>query len=319
MLVAHLDTVHKLLPKNIWFSEDNTRIKADEGIGGDDRCGVYAILHILNRLEKDKIPSVLFTTDEEIGGIGVGVFCKKFKNKKLGVNAFIEIDRANAIDVVCYSDDNYELVEKFEEMGYKYNYGSYTDIVDLMETFDISGVNLSSGYYNAHTLNEYVDLKDLMWTIENVITFIKNPNNYAKPYKYVEFRYTKSRYGGGWDTLSNGTWNYNNSYSYQKYGRDFYDDYEYCLICGKKHNMADMLYTEDGYICEECFAQYSDCYIECEDCGSLILKDSLNRNVWCGVCGSPLKNSRYQYNIDDFYKDEEDDVKFDDTEDKENS
>lgn len=312
MLVAHLDTVHKLLPKNIWFSVDGTRIKSDEGIGGDDRCGVYAILHILSKLDKKMIPSVLFTTDEEIGGIGVSVFCKKFAKKKLGVNAFIEIDRANAIDVVNYSDDNVDLVEKFEAMGYKFNYGSYTDIVDLMETFNISGVNLSSGYYHAHTTNEYVDLKDLMWTIDNVITFINNPNNYKEPYHYIEYKYNSK-----WDSLSNGAWNYKDYYGYgsygnQKYGRDYYDDYEYCIICGKKHNMGDMLYTEDGYICEECFTQYGDCYTECESCGSLILKD--DNSIWCSVCGSPINNKRYQYNIDDY---NDDVVEFDDTEEKE--
>lgn len=303
MLVAHLDTVHKWLPTNIWCSLDNTKLKADEGIGGDDRCGVYAILTILSKLDRKQLPSILFTTDEEIGGIGVSNFCKKFKNKKLGVNAFIEIDRAHRDDVVNYNDINMDLVSKFEELGYKYERGSYTDIVDLMETFGISGVNLSSGYYNAHTTSEYVDFKDLMWTIENVIKFINNPNNYEKPHKYEEYKYTRKDFysGGGW---SCDPWNYDkyNSWNdYDKLKSGYYDDEEYCVICQKKHKIEDMEYSEDGYVCQDCYSQYKTFYIPCPECGTLLYNDG--NGTWCEYCGCMLDgngNDCYQYNIDDF-------------------
>ena len=293
MLVAHLDTVHKFLPKNIWCSLDNTIIKSDEGIGGDDRCGVYAILKIISSLDNNKLPSILFTTDEEIGGVGVGVFCKKFANKKLGVNAFIEIDRANRNDVINYIDDNFDLVEKFEQLGYKFNYGSYTDIVDLMETFGISGVNLSSGYYNAHTLNEFVNLEDLMWTIENVIKFINNDSNYSEKYKYIEYKHTKGK------TIFDDDWSWdwhdknNKSYTYVNTTHEK----EYCIICGGKHLVDNMEYTEDGYICEDCYRLYADSYVRCDYCGSLVFDDGYG---YCNVCGCPIHSEDgVQYNYDE--------------------
>lgn len=291
MLVAHLDTVHKHLPKNIWYSADFTKVKSDEGIGGDDRCGVYAILTILNKLDKSKLPSVLFTTDEEIGGVGVANFCKKYSNKKLYVNAFIEIDRASSDDVVNYNDDNFDLVDKFQEIGYKYEFGSYTDIVDLMETFGISGVNLSSGYYNPHTTSEYVNFKDLMWTIDNVIAFINNPLNYEKPYKYVKYKRGNDWYSKGWHD----TWNYNNSYGWggDLFKDGYYDDEEYCVICGKKENIEDMRYSEDGYLCSDCASKYENFYKECPECGTLLYDD--DKITWCSHCGCDLN----QYAIHD--------------------
>lgn len=67
LLVAHLDTysnpkVEKLnyaLEEDVIYSEGNP-------IGADDRCGVYAILKIL----EESNPHVLFTVGEEIGGLG---------------------------------------------------------------------------------------------------------------------------------------------------------------------------------------------------------------------------------------------------------
>ena len=45
MLVAHMDTVHKQLPTAI--DNINGRISSPQGIGGDDRCGVFIIMNIV--------------------------------------------------------------------------------------------------------------------------------------------------------------------------------------------------------------------------------------------------------------------------------
>ena len=41
MLVAHLDTVHKEPVRDICTSSDGNILMSPQGIGGDDRCGVY--------------------------------------------------------------------------------------------------------------------------------------------------------------------------------------------------------------------------------------------------------------------------------------
>ena len=49
LLVAHLDTVHTMKPDIICFSEDGRFVMSPQGIGGDDRCGVYMILQKIGR------------------------------------------------------------------------------------------------------------------------------------------------------------------------------------------------------------------------------------------------------------------------------
>jgi di/tripeptidase len=67
LLVAHMDTVHKESVKQIVYSDGGDKISSPQGIGGDDRCGVYMIMQIV----KTYNCSVLFTEDEEIGCIAL--------------------------------------------------------------------------------------------------------------------------------------------------------------------------------------------------------------------------------------------------------
>ena len=77
MLVAHLDTVHEEPVKDICLSADKNILISPQGIGGDDRCGVFALCKIY-RLSKIK-PWLLFTCEEEVGGIGAKYFCLAHK------------------------------------------------------------------------------------------------------------------------------------------------------------------------------------------------------------------------------------------------
>ena len=72
MLVAHLDTVHKEPVKDICTSADGNILMSPQGIGGDDRCGVYALVKSYERSPVK--PYLLFTTDEETGS------CPNLKN-----------------------------------------------------------------------------------------------------------------------------------------------------------------------------------------------------------------------------------------------
>ena len=49
MLLAHLDTVHHQPVKTICRSDNGNILMSPEGIGGDDRCGVYALVTIRAR------------------------------------------------------------------------------------------------------------------------------------------------------------------------------------------------------------------------------------------------------------------------------
>lgn len=160
LLVAHMDTVHRSLPTVI--RKDDGKISSPQGIGGDDRCGIFIIMNII----KDIHCSVVLCEDEEIGGVGARKFTKSQFINELGVNYIIEFDRAHATDAVFYSCDNKDFTDFVTDItGFKVAQGSFSDISVIAPAAKIAAVNLSCGYYNAHSTSEYVVYDEMMDTI----------------------------------------------------------------------------------------------------------------------------------------------------------
>ncbi len=216
LLVAHLDTVHKENVKDVCMSEWGEIIMSPQGIGGDDRCGVYALMQIREKAERK--PWLLFTCDEEIGGGGANKFADDFMNKKLpteldDVKAIIEIDRRGVDDAVYYDCDNKDFEDWVTENGFTTAFGSFTDISIIAPIMGVAAVNLSSGYYNAHTQHEYVVMADLNKTIERAVNMVNQANAETFPrYEYVEAvsTYGYSKYGNVY------SWN-----AYDKYDKAY--------------------------------------------------------------------------------------------------
>lgn len=120
MLVAHLDTVHKKPVRDICFSSDGNILMSPQGVGGDDRCGVYALV---NAYEQSAIkPYLLFTCNEEIGGIGAKSFVRcldKLPAELSTLKCIVEIDRKGRNDAVYYDCDNPEFEEYISSKGFK--------------------------------------------------------------------------------------------------------------------------------------------------------------------------------------------------------
>ena len=74
-LCAHLDTVGIELPSEIYYDSVNRIMWSPQLLGADDRAGVYAIIKIL---EKGYRPHIIFTTDEEKGGLGAQKLIEDF-------------------------------------------------------------------------------------------------------------------------------------------------------------------------------------------------------------------------------------------------
>lgn len=191
LLVAHMDTVHKHTPDIICMSDDKSIMMSPFGIGGDDRCGVAMILEVI----KDLRCHVLFTEDEEVGGIGAGKFCKS--EIKPEVNFIIEFDRANENDAVYYQLDNEVFAETVEKYGFVRDYGSYSDIVDIAPELECAAVNLSCGYYNAHTQHEFVSIPQMYAQIERAKELIANESENF--FEWKEAKYSRDWYYGGYD------------------------------------------------------------------------------------------------------------------------
>ena len=182
LLVAHLDTVHSKLPNMILYDKDQITVSSPNGIGGDDRCGVYMIFEIIKKFNC----SVLFCEDEEDGGIGANKFVKTDLARTLDFNYIIEFDRANANDAVFYSCDNYDFEKFITRDFYKINYGTYSDICDIAPVIGCAAVNLSCGYYKAHTKDEYVVLSDMENSIKAACDILARTTQNDK-FEYVEY------------------------------------------------------------------------------------------------------------------------------------
>lgn len=171
LLVAHMDTVHHKIPEQIFYDKEQNVIWSPQGIGGDDRAGVYAILKITEKLK----PHVLLLKDEEKGGIGAQ-YATEFM-KIPNVNFMIELDRRGSEDAVFYDCGNDDFKDYILSFGFIEEYGTFSDISILSPTWDIASVNLSIGYYNEHSFAEYLNLNDLENTIQNVKKILLDRNN----------------------------------------------------------------------------------------------------------------------------------------------
>jgi len=218
LLTAHMDTVHKRQCNKAYYNlnkDGNVVVSSRVGIGGDDRCGIYMILKILNEVDC----SVLFCEDEEVGSIGAGKFvktelCESLKGK---FKYIIELDRANSKDAVFYEDANDKFHEFVTKEFWKESWGTWSDICTLSPALEISSVNFSCGYYKAHTTQEYVVLDEMEKSISEVIKLLKRTDVNAEPFKFERQKYNYSRlfekycgygYGYGLDDYYDYTYGY---------------------------------------------------------------------------------------------------------------
>lgn len=204
MLLAHLDTVHKERVKTICRSDNGNILMSPQGIGGDDRCGVYALNAVY---EQAKVkPWLLFTCDEEVGGVGASAFCEKHGKGRLpkelsNLKLLIEIDRKGRNDAVYYDCENPEFESYITGKGFATEWGSFSDISYVAPALGVAAVNLSSGYYNAHTLHEYINRKHLNQTVKKVLEIVDESTapNFPR-FEYIE---AVRSFGRGWGHWGN--------------------------------------------------------------------------------------------------------------------
>jgi len=217
---SHTDTVHHksgiqsvtvhddwiLLPKG---SESNC-------LGADDTAGVW----IMSEMIKHNCPGLyVFHWGEERGGIGSKYISE---NPKIldGIQCAIAFDRKGFSDVITHQfgrccSDNFgdALALKLNKSGRDFKYkscphGVFTDTANYIEHIP-ECTNLSVGYFEQHTANEYLDtihlcdLRDVMCSTDfSDLPIIREKGE-------SEYRHY-SRYSQG------GTWEQHNGYSLWK-------------------------------------------------------------------------------------------------------
>jgi len=225
LFIAHTDTVHRV-NENLTIKEyihDDYRHKnkvaltgydcntnQPSGCGGDDKCGVYLALEMLDTLENVK---AAFFISEEIGCIGSKAAVKSnpefFKN--VGYAIQYDSPEGDSLSSTLMGKYLFESSKDFtglvgeviKEHGItKWANHPYTDIWPLLEEFDFCCLNLAAGYYKYHTANEYVIVDDVQngFDLGMKLFNILGENKYSRPNKTYNWydRYN----GGGQQTVS---------------------------------------------------------------------------------------------------------------------
>lgn len=197
LLVAHMDTVHRQPVEQICYSADGAVTMSPQGIGGDDRCGVWMILQILRTAKCH----VLFCEDEEVGCVGA----KKFTRGSLRpqVNYIVELDRRGSNDAVFYRCDNPEFEDFVSSFGFETANGSCSDISYIAPYLETAAVNISCGYYCEHQRHEYICLEEMKLNAARVAQMVTQQT------EHFEYREQQDSFFGGrayqysmWDTAS---------------------------------------------------------------------------------------------------------------------
>ena len=209
MFISHTDTVHNLVDEIIvkeeyllrpytfgkdFGSEQVLCLKAYDkdgkptGIGGDDKCGIYICLELLRQLDKVK---VAFFVSEETGCHGSKMVNLDFL-KDVGYCTQYDAPGDHLISFSCMGTVLFDIESDFYKIAYNaisegfhnemlVQSHPYTDIMIMKQKSDLSCINMSCGYYNMHTSNEFVSIYD----VERAIIAGKNMVERLGLKKYV--------------------------------------------------------------------------------------------------------------------------------------
>jgi len=212
MLIAHTDTVHEIqseivvkdefLTKPTTFgktfgNETYASYKAytpgglPTGIGGDDKCGIFLCLELLMELPKVKIG--LFVSEET--GCHGSQQCDLEFLEDVGYAIQFDAPGNHLITEICsgvrlfekdgeFIDTIVPIFSKYMNTDPMLQSHPYTDVSQIKRKGDFSCINLSCGYYNMHSVQEFVVLED----VEKVFYMTKEIVRQLGTKKY-EFEY----------------------------------------------------------------------------------------------------------------------------------
>lgn len=170
LLNAHLDVVTELTPGRRVIKENGIWRSSEGILGADDRAGVAVLLHmaekLINSTFRGKVKYV-FTVEEECGLVGASEVDDYFL---WGTDAAFVVDRRGTGDIVTscwgshpFCDVNFgKLIEQIADesglVGWKCTSGGSSD-TRIWAEHGIQSVNLSAGYGNEHTDDEYLNVE----------------------------------------------------------------------------------------------------------------------------------------------------------------
>ena len=269
-LVGHMDTVFATPPDNIFYDRIKNVMWSPDGLGADDRAGVYSIVQIVKQGLK---PTVILTTGEEKGAIGASALIKAFPEPPTELKYIIELDRRGSVDCVFYECANPEFEEYVEDFGFVTAWGTFTDISVICPKWKIAGVNLSIGYEDEHSYIETLYIGHMLATIKKVIKMLNAAINLDKTFEYIPMPYDSY--------LA-----YANAYNSWYYPKDT----KQCIGCGiddQDYNLFPVKSLENNtvFLCADCFAIESDNIGWCKHCNEpFIINPKSQIKDYCYDC-----------------------------------
>lgn len=259
-LVAHMDTVFPTPATEVYYDRQKNVIWSPDGLGADDRAGIFSIIQIIRR---GLHPHIILTTDEEKGAQGAS---------KLGelecpfsdLRYLIQLDRRGANDCVFYDCDNPQFIEYVEDFGFVESIGSFSDISMICPSWKIAGVNLSVGYFNEHSVSEILNVGHMLNTIEKVIKMLEVKD--IPKFEYIPATYS---YHSMW----------------YKWIPKVEDD-KHCSCCHKEFLPEELIPVKGlkgtgEYRCIDCI---SDGVEWCKSCGEAFVIDPSYKTDYCEDC-----------------------------------
>lgn len=184
-LMAHADTVFPTTNKEIFYDrEKNVIWGGAEGLGADDRAGIFAIIRIIEESQKG-LPHIIITEDEEKGCVGASKLVKNVSKPFAEMRYIIELDRRGKDDCVFYDCNNEEFSNYISSFGFTKEFGSFSDISEVCPVWGIAGVNLSVGYESEHSYSERLYVNHLLETISKVLIMLKDVVNLKDSFEYI--------------------------------------------------------------------------------------------------------------------------------------
>lgn len=235
-MVCHIDTVHDINHNfEIHRSGDNLfaidrKTMERLGIGGDDKVGVYITLELLSHFDNFK---AVFFLDEEVGCKGSSNANFDFFNDSTIV---LECDRKGNKDFVdsisgldLYSEEmSNDIADILKHYNRTETYGGLTDVLEIAYNNDVCVANMSCGYYDPHSDNEYIVISQ----VEDTLDMCKDILEATKHKRYEIEDRNDTVYGG---------------YNYYSYGKSYYNKnvYQKDYDIDYPYQQKDNFYTQD--------------------------------------------------------------------------
>ena len=184
VFIAHMDVVDVCNMSTQLQFKHGKMFRLDSGLGADDRAGITLIM------KHHKDINFIFTRDEEIGRKGATSLAlnKGFQKALEKTTAIVQLDCTGhkvvrgALHGYCQDDLMDDIKKVIPDIAD--SHGSFSDLDSFIDKK--AGVNLSVGYYNQHSKNETLLIKELEF-VDSILLKLNDTltNTYKLPVRKV--------------------------------------------------------------------------------------------------------------------------------------